>query len=87
MDYPESDQNSEKVNEPNAIYHFSGSKKLRVFHSFKEAEDAENVDAANKSPVERIKETVQLILRVYGVTQRELNMRKKNNRITITRYK
>ena len=61
--------------------------KLRVYQSFEEAAKAEAAVAAAKSPVDAIRETVQLILRVYGVTQEELNMRREKMHINIIRSK
>ena len=60
-------------------------KKLRVYHSFEEQAAAEALDAANQPPLERIRETVELILRVYGVTREQLVARRKKLHITITR--
>ena len=60
--------------------------KLRVFHSWEEAAEAEARYDSTQSPVDRIKETVALILRVYGVTQEQLNNRAKKLHINITRY-
>lgn len=60
--------------------------KLRVFHSWDDAAKAEATDALRQSPVERIKETVALILRVYGVTQEQLNSRRKKLHINIISY-
>lgn len=57
--------------------------KLRVYKSFDDAADAEAKDAALKAPLDGIRETVALILRVYGVTTEELNNRKKDRRIHI----
>ena len=61
--------------------------KLRVYQSFEEAAEDEAAAAAAKSPVDAIRETVKLILRVYGVTQEELNMRRKKMHINIIRSK
>jgi hypothetical protein len=59
--------------------------KLRIFNSWEEAAEAEAMDSAKQSPVERLRETVELILRVYGVTREELSKRAKKLHITITR--
>ena len=42
--------------------------KLRVFSSFKEQEEAELKDVLLQKPLDRVGETVALILRMYGVT-------------------
>lgn len=60
--------------------------KIRIFHSFEEAEEAEIKDTLNQTPKERIAETVGLILRVFGITRDGLKKRKTNNSIKIIRY-
>ncbi|MCD6013380.1 MAG: hypothetical protein K0Q79_3242 [Flavipsychrobacter sp.] len=57
--------------------------KLRIYSSFEEAARSEAADAANKSPLTGLKETVDLILRVYGVTQESLKARRKKLHINI----
>jgi len=52
---------------------------LRIFKSFEEAVEAEALDNARKPPLEGLKETVELILRVYGVTREQLMERRKEN--------
>jgi len=64
-----------------------GDKKIRIYTSFDEQAAAEAADVAKQPPMERIKETVELILRVYGVTREQLNNRKRSNRINIIQYK
>lgn len=64
----ENDQN--KSHEPEVAY-----KAIRIFNSFEEAEEADIRETLAQSPEERISETVDLILRVYGFTQKELNKR------------
>ena len=61
-------------------------KKIRIYTSHEERAAAEAAESAGQTPVERLRETVELILRVYGVTREELAARKKSKRITITRY-
>jgi hypothetical protein len=58
--------------------------KLRVYQSHEEAALAEASDAALQQPIERIRETVSLILRVYGVTQQQLKSTRKKLHINIT---
>ncbi len=72
--------NENELNEPSASYN---TRSIRIFHSFDDARDQELEAIINQSPIERIRETVALILRVYGVTQEELNKRPRNNHITI----
>lgn len=76
------EENKGKVNEPSVAY--SGNN-IRVYTSFDAAAKGELADVLKQSPSERIRETVQLILRVYGVTQEELNGRTRNMKITIVR--
>ena len=57
--------------------------KLRIFHSFEEQEAAEIADLLTQSPMERIRETVALILRVYGIPENELIKRREKLHLTI----
>ena len=86
MDYKENEDEKREVNGPVAGAFSLKGKKVRFFHSFEEQAAAEAEDAANRTPVERIRNTVQLIFRVYGVTQEMLNTRDRNWKITITKY-
>lgn len=61
--------------------------KLRIFNSWDEAARAEALNNSRQHPLERIKETVELILRVYDVTQVQLNERRKKLHINILSYK
>ncbi len=76
------EENKGKINEPSVSY--SGNN-IRVYTSFDDAAKGELADILKQSPEDRIRETVQLILRVYGVTQEELNERTRNMKITIIR--
>ena len=60
--------------------------KLRVFNSWEDAARAEAKSDALQQPLDRIREVVALIFRVYGVTQEELNKRTKKLHIRIIRY-
>jgi hypothetical protein len=53
------------------------SKKIMIYHSFEEANEGDALEAAMIPPVERLRETVKLILRVYGVTEEQLHNRRK----------
>ena len=80
------------MNEPTKIANVTNAMpdkkmKLRIFSSFEEAAEAEAADNARQAPLDRIKETVELILRVYGVTREELMNRKKNLKINIISHK
>jgi len=59
--------------------------KLCIFDSFEAAAEADAEDAAKKSPLEGLRETVELILRTYGVTREQLIERRKKMHITIIR--
>lgn len=72
--------------EPNLYHTAMQGMKLRIYHSFEEAEGDASANDAKQSPLERIRETVELILRVYGVTQQQLNERKRNLHINIISY-
>ena len=61
--------------------------KLRIYNSHEEAAADEVKRVAEQSPIARIKEAVELILRVYNVSRQELSNRPKNNRITIVEYR
>ena len=58
--------------------------KLRFFNCWETAAAAEASDVARQTPVERIRETVALILRTYGVTEDDLNRQRKKLHIKIT---
>ena len=59
---------------------------IRIYKSFEEQAAAEAAEVVKQAPMERIRETVELILRVYGVTREELKARPKSKRIIITKY-
>ena len=58
--------------------------KIHFFHSFAEAEDFENRAIALQDPIQRLRDTVRLILRVYGFTRVQLNARIRDNTINFT---
>jgi len=63
--------NKNSVNEPNLNY----DKQIHVFHSFEEAELHQLKLVINQKPVDRVKEVVQLILRIYKINHavKEIN--------------
>lgn len=61
-------------------------RRIHIYNSFEEQQQAEIAAELARSPVERLRETVELILRVYGVTREDLKNRPKSKRINITRY-
>ncbi len=76
------DQN---LSEPAASY--ITKNKLQFFNSFEEASQSEAKYIISQSPIERLRQTIELILRAYNVTRQNLRERKSSNRITIMRTK
>ena len=62
-------------------------KKIRIFHSFAEAKQADLEETLKMDPIERVRQTVELIIRAYGFTREELLTRKPSSKITILRSK
>jgi CRISPR-associated endonuclease Csn1 len=58
----------------------------RFFSSFEEEEKYRLQQVLKIPPVERIRQTVELILRAYGVTRQQLNERKDDNTIKLRYY-
>ena len=87
MDYKTPDEEPNELNEPHASYGASKKMKLRIFKSFEEANEADAKEAALRTPEQRIKDTVELILRVYGVTREEIKARNKKLRINFTNHR
>jgi hypothetical protein len=56
---------------------------LLFFNSFEEENEYTARKSAEKDPIEGIKDTVNLILRIYGFTQESLRARKSSNEIII----
>ena len=56
-------------------------------NSFEAAEKAEIHFIINQLPIERLENTIELILRVYNSTRESLKHRKTNNRIKFIRDK
>lgn len=52
------------------------SKTISIFNSLSEADEYWAIKAAEQNPVDRIKETVQLILKVYPLKDRKPNTNK-----------
>lgn len=71
---------NDKATEPSAAY-----RSLKIFSSFEEAEIFQIKRVLKQSPAERIRETVELILRAYGLTRKQLKERKRSNTVTILR--
>ncbi len=58
---------------------------LHIFQSQEEAETYFAKKNAKQDPVSRLRETVELILRTYGYSREELNIRIPNNNIIVHR--
>lgn len=61
------------------------TKHIGIYKSFGEASRKEVQKTLEQPPVERIRETVGLILRVYGTTREELNLSPKTNVVNFSR--
>ncbi len=59
--------------------------RIRIFKSFEESEQDKTAYIISQSPIERLRQTVELILRVYNVTRESSKEKKQNKRITIIR--
>nr|WP_294873216.1 hypothetical protein [uncultured Pedobacter sp.] len=57
--------------------------KIHVFNSFEAAKEKEIQDIIKQSPVDRLRQTVELILRVYHVSREDLKNRTATRRIRI----
>jgi hypothetical protein len=71
-----------KVNDPGVSYG-EGKNRIVFFNSFEEEAEYNAKEAAEKNPIQGIKDTVGLILRVYGFTQESLRDRKSSNEIIV----
>ena len=87
MEYDKPAEDNNQLNEPAASYGVPEKMKLRIFSSFEESNEADAMDAATQDPVERLRETVERILGVYGVTREQITARHKNLTVNITRRK
>ncbi len=58
---------------------------VKIFQSYEEMNHSDIEEMASIPPEERIRNTVNLILRAYGVTREELNLRKNKTKVTILR--
>ena len=87
MEYKPQHEENNELNEQDAAYGDVRKRRVRIFGSFEEAAEAEAQDTVRQSPVERIKETVELILRAYGVTREDLKTRERKHHVTIIRRK
>ncbi|MES2513811.1 MAG: hypothetical protein V4580_06675 [Bacteroidota bacterium] len=54
----------------------SSNKKISIYSNSDKAAEAQTLYTINQDPVERIRETVQLILRVYSTVEKRPNTNK-----------
>ncbi|MET3115583.1 hypothetical protein AAKU52_003333 [Pedobacter sp. CG_S7] len=57
--------------------------RIRIFNSFEEAKETEIQDIIRQSPIERLRHTVELILRVHQVSREDLKNRTATGKIRI----
>lgn len=50
--------------------------RIKIFNSFEESKQDEINSIINQSPIERLRQTVELILKVYNVTRESLKEKK-----------
>ena len=80
--YKNTDENTgQELNE--SLETYQTKNRIKFFNSFEAAKQDEINFIINQSPIERIQQTVALILRAYSVTNESLRNRKTNNTIRI----
>ncbi|ALL05957.1 hypothetical protein AQ505_10910 [Pedobacter sp. PACM 27299] len=57
--------------------------RIRIFNSFEEAKATEIQNIIKQSPIDRLRHTVELILRVYQVSREDLKSRTATGKIRI----
>ncbi|WP_316743087.1 hypothetical protein [Pedobacter antarcticus] len=57
--------------------------RIRIFNSFEEAKETEIQDIIKQSPIDRLRHTVELILRVHQVSREDLKRRTATGKIRI----
>ncbi|AMP98856.1 hypothetical protein AY601_1950 [Pedobacter cryoconitis] len=57
--------------------------RIRIFNSFEEAKKSEIQNIINQSPIDRLRQTVELILRVHQVSREDLKNRTATGKIRI----
>jgi hypothetical protein len=57
--------------------------RIRIFNSFEEAKETEIQDIIKQSPIDRLRHTVELILRIYQVSREDLKNRTTTGKIRI----
>ncbi len=57
--------------------------RIRIFNSFEEAKETEIQEIIKQSPIDRLRHTVELILRVHQVSREDLKRRTATGKIRI----
>lgn len=57
--------------------------RIRIFNSFEEAKQTEIQEIIKQSPIDRLRHTVELILRVHQVSREDLKRRTATGKIRI----
>lgn len=81
---PKKKKDENEVNDPGVSYGH-GQHNIVFFNSFEEENKYTAKKAAEKDPIEGLKDTVGLILQIYGFTQESLRGRKSSNEIIVDR--
>lgn len=76
------EEDKNKAEEPAASYYH----KLRIFSSFEEANEADYKERAEIPPIQHLKDTVQLIIRMYNWSEQLRGKKASDNKIRIIRY-
>ncbi|MES2446261.1 MAG: hypothetical protein V4546_03705 [Bacteroidota bacterium] len=79
--YKNISENQQKVSEPLVSYQTKCT--IKIFKSFEEAKQDELDFIIKQSPIERLRQTVNLILKVYKVNREELKARNNFKKIKI----
>lgn len=79
--YKNISKNDQNASEPLSTYQSKNT--IKIFKSFEDAKQAEIDFIIKQTPIERIQQTVALILRAFNVTNQSLRERKRNNTIRI----
>jgi len=79
---PKKKKDKNEVNDPGVSYG-EGKSRIVFFKSFEEEAEYNAKEASEKNPIQGIKDTVGLILRVYGFTQESLRERKSSDEIIV----
>lgn len=81
--YKNNEGKNEELKEPSIGYQTKNT--FKIFNSFEESKQNGIDFIIKQSPIERIQQTIALILRAYGVTNQDLRNRAKNNTIRVVK--